>query len=169
MTTSKKNQTRAMCRTCMVSCGVFMEIENGRVVSLIGDKDDPASHGYTCAKGRDIVTQLYGENRLLRPLRKTKQGRFEPTSPETAIAEIADRLGAIVAEHGPSSVALYNGTYALAPPGGMLAGSFMHALGSPMSFSCGSIDQPGKFLAQALHGRWHGGALVEVYGGGWPA
>ncbi|MFP6639655.1 MAG: molybdopterin-dependent oxidoreductase, partial [Myxococcota bacterium] len=157
MTTAKKNQTRAMCRTCMVSCGVFMEIENGRVVSLIGDKDDPASHGYTCAKGRDITTHLYGPNRLLRPLRRTKDGDFESISPEDAIPEIANRLGAIVAEHGPASVALYNGTYALAPPGSMLAGSFMHALGSPMSFSCGSIDQPGKFLAQALHGRWRGG------------
>jgi anaerobic selenocysteine-containing dehydrogenase len=40
----------------------------------------------------------------------------------------------------------------------MLAGAFMNALGSPMTFSCGSIDQPGKLLAQALHGRWHGGS-----------
>jgi anaerobic selenocysteine-containing dehydrogenase len=142
----------------MVSCGVFMEIEGGRVVSLIGDKDDPASHGYTCARGRDIVTQLYGPNRLLRPLRKTPGGDFEPTSPGVAISEIADRLRKIVDEHGPASVALYTGTYALAPPASMLAGAFMNALRSPMSFSCGSIDQPGKFLARALHGRWHGGS-----------
>ncbi len=154
---TKPVRTRAMCRSCMISCGVFMEIEDGRVVSLIGDKDDPASHGYTCARGRDVTTHLYGENRLLRPLRKTRGGDFEQTSPQTAIGEIADRLGAIVKEHGPESVALYTGTYALAPPASMLAGAFMNALGSPMSFSCGSIDQPGKFLAQALHGRWHGG------------
>ena len=56
---AKRVRTRAICRTCMVSCGVFMEIEDGRVVSLIGDKDDPASHGYTCARGREIATQLY--------------------------------------------------------------------------------------------------------------
>ena len=40
----KKLGTRAICRTCMVSCGVYMQIENGRVVGLIGDKDDPAAH-----------------------------------------------------------------------------------------------------------------------------
>jgi anaerobic selenocysteine-containing dehydrogenase len=142
----------------MVSCGVFMEIEDGRVVHLIGDKDDPASHGYTCARGRDIANQLYGPNRLLRPLRKQANGEFEPVSQDTAITEIAARLRAIVDEHGPAAVALYNGTYALAPPGSMLAGAFMNALGSPMTFSCGSIDQPGKLLAQALHGRWHGGS-----------
>ncbi|MBW2422317.1 MAG: molybdopterin-dependent oxidoreductase, partial [Deltaproteobacteria bacterium] len=155
-----KIRTRGICRSCMVSCGVFMEIEDGRVVSLIGDKDDPASHGYTCARGRDITTQLYGPNRLLRPLRKTVGGEFEPTTPETAISEIAGRLRAIVDQHGPASVALYTGTYALAPPGGMLAASFMNAVGSPMSFSCGSIDQPGKLLAQALHGKWHGGSTA---------
>ena len=72
---------RGMCRTCMVSCGVFMEVEDGRVVRLIGDKDDPASHGYTCSKGRDIATHLYGPNRLLRPLRKAPDGAFEAIAP----------------------------------------------------------------------------------------
>ncbi|MAG31553.1 MAG: molybdopterin dinucleotide-binding protein [Deltaproteobacteria bacterium] len=154
---TKKARTRAVCRNCMISCGVFLEIEDGRVVSLIGDKDDPASHGYTCARGRDVTTQLYGSNRLLRPLRRTMSGDFESTSPETAISQIADRLRAIVDQHGPASVALYTGTYALAPPASIVAAAFMNALGSPMTFSCGSIDQPGKFIARALHGQWQGG------------
>jgi anaerobic selenocysteine-containing dehydrogenase len=153
-----RTRARAICRNCMVSCGVFMDIEDGRVVGLIGDKDDPASHGYTCARGRDVATHLYGPNRLLHPLRMAAGGDFDPVSQDTAISEIAVRLRAIVDEHGPGSVALYNGTYALAPPASMLAGAFMNALGSQMTFSCGSIDQPGKFLARALHGRWHGGA-----------
>jgi anaerobic selenocysteine-containing dehydrogenase len=141
----------------MVSCGVFMEIEDGRVAGMIGDKDDPASHGYTCKRGRDIATHLYGPNRLLHPLRRTQTGELEPIAFETATSEIAERLRAIVDEHGPAAVALYSGTYALTPPANMLAGAFMNALGSPMSFNCGTIDQPGKFLAAALHGRWLGG------------
>ena len=148
---------RGICRTCMVSCGVFMDIEDGRVTRMIGDKDDPASHGYTCAKGRDVATHLYGPNRILRPLRGNRPGEFEEISSGQAISEIAEKLGSIVEKHGPHAVAFYGGTYALAPPGGMFAGSFMNALGSPMNFSCGSIDQPGKLLAQALHGRWHAG------------
>ena len=157
MATKSEFRTRATCRTCMVSCGVFMEIKDGRVTSVIGDKDDPASHGYTCAKGRDVVTYLYGANRILHPLRRAENGKFEEVHSSALIPEIAERLGAIVEEHGPNSVAFYGGTYALAPPGGMFAGSFMNALGSPMNFSCGSIDQPGKLLAQALHGKWHAG------------
>lgn len=157
MSSRDEFRTRATCRTCMVSCGVFMDIKDGRVVKMIGDKDDPASHGYTCAKGRDITTHLYGPNRLLQPLRKKKNGDFEAISSELAISDIAERLGTLVEESGPHAVAFYGGTYALAPPGGMFASSFMNALGSPMNFSCGSIDQPGKLLAQALHGRWHAG------------
>lgn len=158
MTSSPQSQVvRGMCRTCMVSCGVFYEIEDGRAVRLWGDKDDPASHGYTCRRGRDIATQLYGPNRLLRPLHRGTDGELEETTPETAVSEIAARLRSIIDEHGPNAVALYTGTYALAPPGSMLSSAFMRALGSPMSFSCGSIDQPGKLLAQALHGKWHAG------------
>ena len=141
----------------MVSCGVFMDIQDGRVIGLVGDKDDPASHGYTCRRGRDISGHLYGPNRLLHPQRRKRDGSFESVSSNEAILEIAERLGEIIRQHGPSSVALYSGTYALAPPGGMMSGSFMDAIGSPMSFSCGSIDQPGKFIARALHGKWHAG------------
>ena len=73
----------------MVSCGVFMEIRDGRVLRLIGDKDDPASHGYTCSKGRDIATHLYGPQRLLQPLRRNETSTFDAISPDQAIAEIA--------------------------------------------------------------------------------
>ncbi|HAC79709.1 MAG TPA: molybdopterin dinucleotide-binding protein, partial [Deltaproteobacteria bacterium] len=155
-----KEKTRAICRTCMISCGVFMEIVDGRVKSLIGDSDDPASHGYSCRRGRDIEGHLYGPNRILRPLQKDANGEFQSVSPQTAVSGIAERLSEIVDKHGPASVALYSGTYALAPPGGMVSGAFMDALGSPMSFSCGSIDQPGKLLARALHGKWHAGGTA---------
>ena len=156
---SDVTRVRGTCRACMVSCGVFFEIENGRVAKIFGDKDDAASHGYTCKRGRDMPNQLYSSNRLMLPLRRGAGGELEPTTSAEAVSEIAARLRSIVDAHGPASVALYNGTYALAPPASMVAPAFMNALGSPMNFSCGSIDQPGKFLAQALHGRWLGGGM----------
>ena len=157
---STANRTHAICRYCAVSCGVFMEIEDGQVNSLIGDKDNPAYHGYTCKKGRDLPAHLYHPERLLQPQRALGDGAFEPVSNAEAIPEIARRLEAIIAEHGPESVALYSGTYALGPPVSMLTDSFMHAIGSRMSFGCGTIDQPGKIIAPALHGRWRGGEIA---------
>ena len=44
---TKRKRTHAICRYCAVSCGVFLEIEDGRVVSLIGDQDNPAFHGFS--------------------------------------------------------------------------------------------------------------------------
>src|SRR3546814_5100875 len=38
-------------------------------------------------------------------------------------------------------------------------GGFMAALGSPMAFSPGTIDKPGKKIAQALHGDWYAPAI----------
>ena len=35
-----------------------------------------------------------------------------------------------------------------------LFGGFMGAIGSPMAFSPGTIDKPGKKIAQAMHGEW---------------
>ena len=62
-------------------------------------------------------------------------------------------------EHGPRSVALYAGTFSFHYPVGNEVGrGFMKALGSPMRFSSGSIDQPGKGIARALHGSWSAGA-----------
>ena len=134
----------------MVSCGVFFEIEDGRAIRLYGDKDDPASHGYTCPRGRDIATHLYGPNRLLRPLRRNDSGDLEETSSKTAVAEIAHRLEAIVDEHGPAAVAMYTGTYALAPPGSMLASAFMNALGSARSKTSTGTNCPSTNLNSVL-------------------
>jgi len=150
--------THAICHYCGLSCGVKAEIDDSdgrrRLVSLIGDKDDPAYHGYSCAKGRDLPELLRHENRLLHPLKRTSDGGFERIESDQAIVEAAARLREIVDESGPHAVAIYEGTYSLQPPLALLARSFAQALGTSMTFSTGTIDQPGKMLAKALHGTW---------------
>ncbi|MBW2423085.1 MAG: molybdopterin-dependent oxidoreductase [Deltaproteobacteria bacterium] len=152
--------THAICHYCGLSCGVKVEIDDSggrrRLVGLIGDKDDPAYHGYSCAKGRDLPELLRHPNRLLHPLKKNATGGFDRIESDRAIAEAAARLQEIVDESGPHAVATYQGTYALQPPLAILARAFSEALGTSMNFTTGTIDQPGKFLAKALHGTWRG-------------
>ena len=87
--------THAICHFCVLSCGVKAEIDdsNGRreLSSLIGDKDDPAFHGYSCARGRDLPALLRHRDRLLRPLARRADG-FEPIGSDLAIREAAGRL-----------------------------------------------------------------------------
>jgi anaerobic selenocysteine-containing dehydrogenase len=74
--------------------------------------------------------------------------------------EIALRLQTIIREHGPRAVALYSGSMLAWEflVNSFVANAFMAQIGSPRVFGPGSIDQPGKPLAIALHGNWEGGA-----------
>ncbi len=148
----------SFCRFCHAFCGIRVDVEDGRVVRVIGDKDNPMYHGYTCAKGRSLPQQHYHPDRLLHSQRRGSDGSHHPIPAEQAMDEIAERVQEILTKHGPRSIATYNGTYSFPfPAGAALGAAFMAAIGSPMSFSGGSIDQPGKGIATALHGRWAAG------------
>ena len=147
----------AICRFCHSFCGIKAEIENGRLISVLGDIDNPMYHGYTCIKGRELPEQHYNMERLLRPVSHSDGNRREIPSGES-LDRIAARLEHLLAAHGPRSIALYTGTYSFPYPAGTtMAHAFMDAIGSPMRFTSGSIDQPGKPMAVAFHGRWNAG------------
>ena len=42
---------KTQCTLCGVSCGLEVEVEGTKVVSVRPDKDSPRSHGYACRKG----------------------------------------------------------------------------------------------------------------------
>ncbi|MYI85206.1 MAG: molybdopterin-dependent oxidoreductase, partial [Dehalococcoidia bacterium] len=77
---------------------------------------------------------------------------------QQAIDEVADKLQAIIAEHGPRAVATFSGTYGFSfPSSGQFTGAFMAGIGSNMTYSGGTIDQPAKPIARAYHGNWGAG------------
>jgi len=176
----------SICRFCHANCAILVEVEvdNGRggdddatierrrPMRVVGDPANPAYHGFTCAKGRRLPDQHTHPDRLLwtqkRRSASSERGNdgrngegFEAISSEQAMNEIAERIDRLVREHGPRSVALYIGTYA-GPHAATIptAIGWLLALGSKMVFSSQSIDQPGKHVANALHGRWLGGSHV---------
>ena len=47
------------CDICLAACGMEVEVEDNRIVSLRGDKDHPLTRGFLCAKGtacHELVT-----------------------------------------------------------------------------------------------------------------
>lgn len=148
----------SFCRFCHAFCGIKVDVEDGRVVKVVGDVENPMYHGFTCVKGRALPEQHNHPDRLLHTMKRMPDGRYEPIPVEQAMDEIAARLQDIIAESGPRSVALYAGTFSFHyPVGNEVAKGFMKAIGSNMRFSSGSIDQPGKGIARALHGTWSAG------------
>lgn len=146
------------CRFCHAFCPMKVTLENGRVTKLIGDRDNPVYHGYSCIKGRNYHHFHSDGKRVVQPLARGASGELEPVSSPEALDAIGERLRRIIDRHGPRSVAMYTGTFShFCVAGVMTRHAFMGSLGSPMMFTNATIDQPGKPIAMALHGRWGGG------------
>lgn len=151
----------SICRFCHANCGILVEIEEGRPVRTQGDPDNPAYAGFTCAKGRQLPQQHAHPERLLYSQKRVGDHGYTDISSEQAIDEISERIQEIVSESGPRSVALYPGTYSGPHPASIpTAIGWMLGLGSRMVFTSSSIDQPGKHVANAIHGRWLAGSYT---------
>ena len=151
-----------ICRLCIAHCGVLATVEddNGRrkVTQVTGDPDNPVFAGYTCPKGRALPELHNHDGRLLRSMKRQPEGAYIPVASARAAVEVAERIRAIIDKYGPRAVACYVGTPNAGQPTAATMGSaFLRALGSRMFFTSNTIDQPGKQIAMALHGKWLGG------------
>jgi anaerobic selenocysteine-containing dehydrogenase len=148
---------RTFCRICTASCGLTIDVESNAVVSVKGDREHPMSRGYTCVKGRQAGYQWNHPERVRGSLRRNGGG-FEAISSETALDEIAARLGEIRASDGPNAIASYCGTGAYSATSAIPVSRAWHAgLGSRNRFSSLTIDQTSKILAVMKAGTWGGG------------
>ena len=122
-------------RDCYDACGILVTLTDGAIKNVRGDVDHPISRGKLCRKCTIGYNGAFldRDQRLTTPLRRVGvkgEGRFEPITWDTAIAEIAARLGDIAATHGADTIlnAHYTGTCSL------LAGSvpmrFFNRLGA---------------------------------------
>ncbi|GAM03096.1 hypothetical protein MBENS4_0095 [Novosphingobium sp. MBES04] len=95
---------RTTCAYCGVGCGITAEVADGasREVSVAGDPRHPANAGRLCSKGTHLGETVGLEGRLLHPRIAGKRVSWDRAS-----AEVAERMRACIAEHGPESVAFY--------------------------------------------------------------
>jgi len=100
---------QSACILCSINCGVKLGLSEGRIESVKGDPDHPASKGYICEKATQLNRYQNGADRLDSPLRRRPDGSFEAISWDTAIAEVAAGLAAIRDEHGGEAIFHYGG------------------------------------------------------------
>ena len=101
---------KSACILCYVNCGIEVEIEDGLMKRVKGDKDNPKSLGYICQKAGRLP--FYANDRVLRltsPLRRNKAGGFDEISWDIAIAEIAAKLNAVRETGGAQAFGYYGG------------------------------------------------------------
>jgi anaerobic selenocysteine-containing dehydrogenase len=135
------------CPLCEATCGLRLELEGERVVSVRGDDEDVFSHGYLCPKGA-----LFGEleadpDRLTRP-RIRRDGELVEVGWDEAFAEVARRLGPIIEAHGPDALAIYLGNPNVHNLAGQLyARPLIKALRTRNIHSASSVDQLPKHVS----------------------
>lgn len=138
------------CRICEPLCGMVATVEDGRLVQLRPDRENPLSQGYACPKGIAMAEVHNDPDRVTEPLRRTADG-FEPVGWDEALDDIGERLRRVLDERGPAAVAWYMGNPgAFSTAHTLWAKGFLDALGSPHYYSAGSQDVNNRFAASAL-------------------
>jgi anaerobic selenocysteine-containing dehydrogenase len=96
------------CAMCAQNCGLEVLVEDNRMVKVRPDKENPRSEGYACRKGLNVIYHQHHKQRLTHPLKRVGD-KFERISWNQAVDEIADKLKAILENHGPKSLAYMGG------------------------------------------------------------
>ena len=149
---------KTFCRFCHANCAMLADVEDGKVVAVRGDPDDPAYGGYTCKKGRELPDSHNSEDRLHSSLIRGDDGNFRETPMPQALAHVAGELKRLIDQYGPDSVAVFMGSGGYQNSAAMMSSmSFTQALGSKHFFTSVTLDQPAKVFTTERYGKWEGG------------
>jgi anaerobic selenocysteine-containing dehydrogenase len=114
-------------------CSLLAHVENGRVVSIEGDPDQPYTAGFACAKVNREPELVNSPERVLTPLRRVGskgEGRFAPISWDQALDEIVERWQRIMREDGPLGILGYSYSSHQGQFNRWLLMAMFHALGT---------------------------------------
>ena len=99
------------CEVCFWMCaGWGYKDNNGKLIKVIGNQDDPHCNGRLCPRGTGGIGMYYDKDRLTKPLIRTKEGgkaTFREASWDEALDLVAEKLGKIAEKYGPETVALF--------------------------------------------------------------
>ena len=102
---------RVVCaHDCPDMCSLLAHVENGRVLRIQGDPDQPFTAGFACAKVNRDAELVHSPERIATPLRRIGakgEGRFAPITWDAALDEITARWKSIIAESGPLALLGY--------------------------------------------------------------
>ncbi len=118
------------CILCECNCGIVVQLEGRTLSKIRGDKEHPASQGYTCNKALRLDHYQNNRSRLTSPMRRRPDGSYEEIDWDTAIAEIAEGFKHIRDTYGGDKVFYYGGGGQGNHLGGAYSGAFLKALGS---------------------------------------
>jgi anaerobic selenocysteine-containing dehydrogenase len=118
------------CILCECNCGIVVQLDGRKLAKIRGDKEHPASQGYTCNKALRLDHYQNNRARLTSPMRRLPDGTYEEIGWDTAISEIAAGFKHIAETYGGDKIFYYGGGGQGNHLGGAYSGAFLKALGS---------------------------------------
>ena len=142
------------CNLCEAMCGIVIQHDGEKVLSIKGDKNDPFSKGYICPKATALQDLHEDPDRLRHPVERTANGWKEISWLE-ALDKVAAGIQSVQKKHGQNAFGIYLGNPNVHNLGGML--TIKHLLSSIKTrsrFSATSIDQlPHHIVSMHLFGH----------------
>ncbi|UAB77336.1 molybdopterin oxidoreductase family protein [Erythrobacter sp. SCSIO 43205] len=149
------------CHICEANCGILVEVEGRRVLSIKGNPDNALSRGYICPKATAIADLQDDPDRLRTPMKRVGEA-WEPMGWDEAYREIAAK----VAELDPdgAATAFYRGNptahdYALV----LQSRHLQRAVGAKRSYSASTLDQmPHHYVQYQMYGHVSLAAVPDI-------
>jgi len=88
-------------------CGMLVEVEDGRLLKVSGDSENPDSHGFLCIRGHASREIIGNARRLLRPL--VRSHRAADAWREASWDEVLDLIAGRMQAAGREAVGIWSG------------------------------------------------------------
>ena len=107
-----KKIIRSVCPyDCPDTCGLLVEVKDGKAIKVSGDPEHPFTRGTLCVKMNRYQETVHSPLRLNRPLLRTGakgSGEFRPISWEEAIDRTTERWQKIIDQYGSEAILPYS-------------------------------------------------------------
>jgi formate dehydrogenase major subunit len=97
-------EVKTICPYCGVGCGIYLGVRGDQVVSVRGDRENPANNGQLCVKGRFGYHFINHRDRLSTPLIK-KDGVLTEATWDEALDLVANKFQQTKKNFGPDALA----------------------------------------------------------------
>ncbi|WP_333894643.1 molybdopterin-dependent oxidoreductase [Mycolicibacterium gadium] len=143
------------CPLCEAMCGLEIQVEDGQVTGIRGNRDDVWSRGHICPKGASLGAVHHDPDRIRRPMIKV-DGQWQEVGWDAAFRRCTELLAPLIEKHGIGAVTCYTGnplahSFSL----GRYTGVLLGMSGIPLSYSPGTVDQwPKNLSSHLMYGGW---------------
>lgn len=97
-------------RNCYSTCTFRVRVEDNRITRILPFSGNRATPAGPCIKGLSYIERTHSDQRIIHPVRKRPDGKFDQISLEQALEIVAEKLAHIRREYGPHSILWYKGS-----------------------------------------------------------